>query len=983
MVAPLILAAYAASNVVKSNKEKQRRLEESKVQLLGPNGPISYDDPLFPELSGKGLVYSKIGNSVTQYKPVVNKGGYEEIEVFSSKSGIFEGNLTQLQIGAKFPNGIPEDDLVSMGHITKTPTEGGQDKTTYVKNPFVESEKSGSENTTVIVGRANKPLMPGQPGYDPAKPNDRPLLYFATPQDAVRSAAVDQNTLTSRLMKVDEAKALGVDVVPGTTTGGFLFQDDKKDEDKKDPRGNPVGTQYVSIYGDDGTIKPEPITLKEYNEMLTKPKVAGGEKEQIFVLDANGVPKYTKSAAQLKEAIDEAAGTQFTYNFKNEDNEVKSIVVATQNTKPVDTLNAINEGIARMPRVSAGSQQIDFSKMSVTEVTKLRNLALTKFINSMTIDPDTGVPQGIAGILTMPSVRFKNTLKFLDTYEYLSQIPGIREQYLRLKGQNDKDAFDKAVAKHALSVSGQPQAVRVGEITETVPIGAAVPDFVATTRTPPEIPVEVSALVPQVFTPAQNESMNQLATLHLGANPDPDAAAGYEMTNITYFKRYKRDRMGKIIGLEADPINPKVNLITELLKEPDQKGIKIAVSFASGDNIGGEDLTFLTQRMNSATNLNYIMTRDILIGLQRPQLGDGVAELVYEENFMRQQNAPTFDDFVGSSTMKTSSAGESVKLFNSMQGTFRLRDGSFINLNSKIGTSIYMPYVFIKQQAGDLLTNIPIIGKMFTSVDAAAGAASNALYGTEGFQSIIDSGNDALIADAAAAANLPVDVYVARERKAQEATRKDFAKHTVGMDYVGDDPQLQKAANIALRNYYRYMVAYTMAAAIQGGTGGRTISDQDVQNILNALAPGSIFISAEAEYQILEAAKQMMIEIRDFHADISSGVPRRVAAALRYAELAGESTRSPYKLTSGRIAQRLRSKLPPEARNPQLDDGNQVAVALTEDDVTADDLKLSAIQDAYVTSTGSSAANLTFEMLEDEFGKDEALKMIQGARGTD
>ena len=31
------------------------------------------------------------------------------------------------------------------------------------------------------------------------------------------------------------------------------------------------------------------------------------------------------------------------------------------------------------------------------------------------------------------------------------------------------------------------------------------------------------------------------------------------------------------------------------------------------------------------------------------------------------------------------------------------------------------------------------------------------------------------------------------------------------------------------------MLAYHIAAAIQGGTGGRTISDQDVQNILNAL----------------------------------------------------------------------------------------------------------------------------------------------------
>jgi len=45
-------------------------------------------------------------------------------------------------------------------------------------------------------------------------------------------------------------------------------------------------------------------------------------------------------------------------------------------------------------------------------------------------------------------------------------------------------------------------------------------------------------------------------------------------------------------------------------------------------------------------------------------------------------------------------------------------------------------------------------------------------------------------------------------------------------------------ANAARRRYLNYVIAYSVASALQGGTGGRTISDQDVQNVLNFLNGG-------------------------------------------------------------------------------------------------------------------------------------------------
>lgn len=84
--------------------------------------------------------------------------------------------------------------------------------------------------------------------------------------------------------------------------------------------------------------------------------------------------------------------------------------------------------------------------------------------------------------------------------------------------------------------------------------------------------------------------------------------------------------------------------------------------------------------------------------------------------------------------------------------------------------------------------------------------------------------------------------------------------------------------NIALRQYYKYMIAYRVAAAMQGGTGGRTISDQDVQNVLNFLRMDNLTSRAAEEYAILEDLKGEMLLMAQRGAALSASTDTKEGA---------------------------------------------------------------------------------------------------------
>lgn len=69
------------------------------------------------------------------------------------------------------------------------------------------------------------------------------------------------------------------------------------------------------------------------------------------------------------------------------------------------------------------------------------------------------------------------------------------------------------------------------------------------------------------------------------------------------------------------------------------------------------------------------------------------------------------------------------------------------------------------------------------------------------------------------------------------------------------------ARALAARQFHIVTLAYELSATIQGGTGGRTISDQDVALILKALRQ-KFLASPESQIAVIQEAREMMREIR-------------------------------------------------------------------------------------------------------------------------
>ena len=132
-------------------------------------------------------------------------------------------------------------------------------------------------------------------------------------------------------------------------------------------------------------------------------------------------------------------------------------------------------------------------------------------------------------------------------------------------------------------------------------------------------------------------------------------------------------------------------------------------------------------------------------------------------------------------------------------------------------------------------------------------------------------------------------------RKARENNRRilDGIMADLGDDSVAENGVAKNI--LATRKLYMYLAAYQMAAAIQGGTGGRTISDQDVENMLNAFNFDGI-TTPQKELAAVRAAKSMMLRISVIDSAIGNGSPAQKHAALKYQELE-RSAGDPYRVT--------------------------------------------------------------------------------------
>lgn len=108
-------------------------------------------------------------------------------------------------------------------------------------------------------------------------------------------------------------------------------------------------------------------------------------------------------------------------------------------------------------------------------------------------------------------------------------------------------------------------------------------------------------------------------------------------------------------------------------------------------------------------------------------------------------------------------------------------------------------------------------------------------------------------------------------------------------EFGGNDAQRRK---LAARQFHIIALAYEISAAIQGGTGGRTISDQDVALILRALRQGGLN-TPDAQKAVAEAAVDLLRDINAHATYASSRDPEEIAAYSLWTSMSVKSDKLP------------------------------------------------------------------------------------------
>jgi hypothetical protein len=141
--------------------------------------------------------------------------------------------------------------------------------------------------------------------------------------------------------------------------------------------------------------------------------------------------------------------------------------------------------------------------------------------------------------------------------------------------------------------------------------------------------------------------------------------------------------------------------------------------------------------------------------------------------------------------------------------------------------------------------------KEYNNRTEAVAEMEKSLFGRgNNFDTYLDNSTEAEQRKEAERRGMSYETFMAQEASAREELRTMFRETSL----VGDD---EANLQYALRGYYRFMTAYSLASAVQGGTGGRTISDQDVLNFLKAFNTDRFFSNPEVEvgvlYDVLES----------------------------------------------------------------------------------------------------------------------------------
>jgi len=236
--------------------------------------------------------------------------------------------------------------------------------------------------------------------------------------------------------------------------------------------------------------------------------------------------------------------------------------------------------------------------------------------------------------------------------------------------------------------------------------------------------------------------------------------------------------------------------------------------------------------------------------------GATAAAFMYAQTYNKRDSQ--FADFQQDQQVKTAAFTTAETYMAGFINTYRMPNGELIPYSSGMANFVigldgivYAYDQFVKPAVSKFLTD----NKQGAGQPVSGNQAITAMTESIGIKNPFENRFLSLSPEeqAVEAERLGQDVNVYRERELQAKAEIDSAWQATlekaEQDSKGDKEMLYR---LALRGYYRFMSAYALASAVQGGTGGRTISDQDVANFLKAFNTDRVLADPALEERVLK-----------------------------------------------------------------------------------------------------------------------------------
>jgi hypothetical protein len=961
---PLLLAAYAASKLYKANKDRQREIDDEKrleeknapkfIQIGG--GTISPDSPEFNQLAGQGMIMIQAGNQFQKYTPT--KPLPKQVPIYRQKIGNnfitgSEDEIIQKSKGTSVfgtdVNLLPNDwknSATVLGY--RTISQDG--KISYEKNPFVEEVSDPEVNWITGPNKETGDMIiaPNMAAYKNAGGDlTSAVRRSAKKQDAMSSGLDEKQFTVGKADPIKPEKADTVDTAMWTyelnnevgfskTKSGVPEEAQNVNFEKvKIVDGKPtrtgelvkgaattdLPTEMVDVLID-GEIKSVP--LAEYNKdpsMGDLQRTTDGKKAVYITNKSTGARTYSEAdvaggqLSKLAAASNAAKNVSlFSYTYKGNDGKDETFTLTKDDfsgdPKPKATLQYVRNLLetGNLPRIE-GTNNIDWSKQSAVETERLAaNVARLIAEDAHTIDKNTGAKVGPSPDMAT------NLIDFVATkYPTLGQIPGVQQELKYQFFDNERKVQEKAILKGQALQDGTPLASAQVKVPVDVPLSAYDDELDVSGLT--KTTVKNSTFLNYRFDKKYQEPLQAFADALStdGKKVDLTNVPPEMATKLGDFVEYEKDRNGKILK-DADgsnipaKTNRKMELISKLLNTQAAGGGNLLASmfqYAQDKKLPEADKEQIEEYLGDYVGEDYLTFRKVVTPFMDSSLSERSLRpaALYDRALKARFGEKSFQDFKKDAAGKAGSGERTRVLMDSMIGTFFADNDRTqpYKINTFIGTRFYLPYVGLRSMIQAGAEKISILGKVSEVAKVTSTVIDDVAHGENGYTSFLDTASPEQIAEEAKRRSMTVDAFMEAERAARAYNREKFAAIKTKLDTAGDNGF---ARNLALRNFYRYMVAYSLSATIQGGTGGRTISDQDVKLMLDALSAGNALAIPENEIAVLEAARDMASEISLINGDISSGNPSKAMSAMLFQKYSRESMAG--NITAFAVAGKLR-----------------------------------------------------------------------------